>query len=292
MKRRSLNTRLYLMYLIALAPLIIFGLYKNGIELYNRGVVDFIGLLQPFVILLCGVFGALLGGVLREWKRDVKFGLEMLDKIKCDIVEAVLLTAILPISSNALIVLGVTFAFSLFLSKLKLNRIALMYIVVEGINVLLGLNNFNNAYESSTVLNYNGFDLFFGSGSGGIFSTNVLLITLGVIFLSFNKLYKKEMVYSSLFTFLILGSIPKMISGQYTEIFPYIFGHNVLFILVFIAPNLYSSSYTIKGQITSGILIGIITFVLSFWTPYTAAILAVSITSILKGVLDRIFVVK
>ena len=280
------------MYLIALVPLVIFGLYKNGIGLYQKGVVDFIGMVEPFAILGCGLLGASIGGTLRELKNKVKFGKDMFDKIKGDVVEAILLVAILPISSNPLIVLGTTFVFSLFLSKLKLNKIALMYIVVEGTNVLLGLNNFNNAYESSTVLNYNGFDLFFGNGSGGIFSTNVLLIVLGLIFLSFNKLYKKEMVYSSLFAFLILGIIPKMVMGHYIEIFPYIFGYNILFILVFVAPNLYSSAYTTKGQIVSGILIGILTFALSFWTPYTSAVLAVIAASILKGILDRIFVVK
>ena len=292
MKRRSLNTRLYLMYLIALLPLLIFGCYKNGVEVYMKGFVGLYGLAKPLLLLSCSVLGAMIGGILREWKNVKKFNFSLLDKIKGDVVEAVLVVAILPIDSNPLTILGITMAFGLFLGKVKINKVALLYIVIEGLNVLWGLNNFKNAYEINTVLNYNGLDLFFGSGTGGIFSTNVFLILLGYLFLSYNKLYKKEMVLASVATFLLLGSIPKMIGGQYTEILPYIFGYNVLFVLVFVAPNLYSSSYTLKGQIVSGILIGILCFAISFMTSYTAAVLAVLIASGLKGILDRMFVIK
>lgn len=292
MKRRSLNTRLYLMYLIALLPLLMFGCYKNGVEVYMKGFAGLYGLAKPLLLLSCGVLGAMTGGILREWKNVKKFNLSLLDKIKGDVVEAVLVVAILPIDSNPLAILGITMAFGLFLGKVKINKVALLYIVIEGLNVLWGLNNFKNAYEINTVLNYNGLDLFFGSGTGGIFSTNVFLILLGYLFLSYNKLYKKEMVLASVATFLLLGSIPKMIAGQYTEILPYIFGYNVLFVLVFVAPNLYSSSYTLKGQIVSGILIGILCFAISFVTSYTAAVFAVLIASVLKGILDRMFVIK
>ncbi len=280
------------MYLIALLPLLMFGCYKNGVEVYMKGFVGLYGLAKPLLLLSCSVLGAMIGGILREWKNVKKFNFSLLDKIKGDVVEAVLVVAILPIDSNPLTILGITMAFGLFLGKVKINKVALLYIVIEGLNVLWGLNNFKNAYEINTVLNYNGLDLFFGSGTGGIFSTNVFLILLGYLFLSYNKLYKKEMVLASVATFLLLGSIPKMIGGQYTEILPYIFGYNVLFVLVFVAPNLYSSSYTLKGQIVSGILIGILCFAISFMTSYTAAVLAVLIASGLKGILDRMFVIK
>ena len=280
------------MYLIALFPLVVFGLYKNGLSIYFKNVGDFGNALKPFILLASGLIGATAGGSLRECRKKTKVNKKFADKLKCDVVESLLVVAILPIESNPLIVFVVTAISSLFLEKIKLNKVALMYIVIEGLNVLLGLNNFNNIYEANTVLNYDGFDLFFGNGSGGIFSTNILFITIALIFLSFNKLYKKEMVYASLITFLVLGIVPNMVSGHYELITPFIFGYNILFILVFVAPNLYSSSYTIKGQILSGILIGILTYALSFWTPYTSAVLAVIATSILKGILDRMFVIK
>lgn len=292
MKRRNLNVRLYLMYLIALLPLIVFGAYKNGISLYRKDLVTVVGAIRPIMLLLCALISSCLGAIIRERRRGVPFDKTMLDNLKGDIVEAVLIASILPISSNFLVIAVVNFVFSLLLRSLKFNRVAIMYIFIEGTNVLMGLNEFRNVYELSTVLNYDGVDFFFGSGPGGIFSTNVFLIAIGLILLSFNKLYKKETVYPALLTFLILGVSSKVFIGSYDEIFPYIFGYNFLFVIIFVAPNLYSSSYTIKGQITSGILIGILTFVLSFWTPYTASILAVIITSVSKEILDKIFVIR
>lgn len=291
MKKKSLNTKIYLMYFISLVPLILFGLYKNGIELYQKGLVDTLNMLKPLIMLFIGVAGAIVGGILREsGKEPVSF--KTIGLLKEDILEAILVVAILPIRTSPIIIFLITLLFSLLFSKLKLNRIALMYILIEGINVILGLNSFNNAYELNTVLNYDGIDLFWGMGTGGIFATSILFVVIGLIFLSFNKIYKKELVYSSLITFLVLGVVSNVIRGAYTEIIPFIFGYNIMFILTFISPNMYSSSYTIKGQILSGVLTGILTFAFSFLTPYTSAVLAVLIVSFLSGVLDRIFVIK
>lgn len=290
--KKSLTTRIYIMYALALLPLLIFGFYKNGISLYAKDYIDFYPMFRPIVIMFLSLAGALTGSILREWFKDKKVSKKTLKRCKTDIVEALLVSCILPINTNVLVAFLIPLLSSLLLNKVKFNRIALMYLAIEGVNVLLKVNSFNNVYEASTVLNYDGLDLFLGMGPGGIFSTSVLFIVLGTIFLSFNKLYKREIVFSSIGAFLILGIIPAMIKGAYTEIFPYIFGSNVLFVLAFIAPNIESSCYTEKGQITSGILIGILTYAISFISPYTAAIGAVFIVSLLSGILDRIFVIK
>lgn len=292
MKKRSLNTRLYLMYFIALVPLLLFGLYKNGILLYKKGLVDGITSLKVPIVIAMGIIGAFLGALLREKKKGKTVDVGILNKCKVDVLEAILVVAILPLKSSPIVVFLVTFIFSIFHKKISINRIALMYIVIEGINVLFGLNTFTNAYELSTAANYDGIDLFFGLGSGGICSTSILLILLALLFLSFCKLYKREVAYSSLLAFLALSIGSFMILGKYTEIFPLIFGYNIFFSLVFIAPNLYSSSYTVKGQIMSGILIGILTFIISFFAPYAAVILAIAFVSLINGIIDRIFVIK
>lgn len=280
------------MYLLAMLPLLAFGIYKNGVEVFIKGYANFWQACKPLILIFASVSGAFVGGLIREWYKTKKIDISLFDKIKGDIIEALLVVAILPIDSNAIMVFVAMLLGGLLFGKIKLNKMALLYIIIESTNVVLGLNNFKNAYEVHTVLNLNGVDLFFGAGVGGIFATNAFLVLLASLFLSYNKLYKKEMVFTSLGVFVLLGALPKMIGGNYADIFPYIFGYNVLFILVFIAPNLYSSSYTLKGQVVSGVIIGALTVMFSKFTPYTAALLAVVITSALKGVLDRIFVIK
>ncbi len=292
MKKHSLNTQLYLTYLICFIPLFIYGFYKNGIRLYYKDVIGALEMFRPILILVSGVTGAILGVIIREHKNIKDKNFNLLNKCKECVVEAILTVAILPLKTNPLIVFAVTCLASILLYKIKINKMCIMYIVIEGINVLIGNNNFRNPYELSTVLNYDAMDLFLGKGLGGIYATSIIFIIVGAILLSFNKLYKKEMVYSSLIVFLLSGAIFYMIKGDYASILPYIFGYNVLFIMVFISPCIYSSCYTVKGQILSGILIGLMTFLLSFITLYTSCILAVLITSLTKNVLDRIFVIK
>lgn len=291
-KKENLYKELYSAYFISLIPLVLFGFYKNGIQPYQKGRIDFLNMWKPLIIIVMGILGALIGGLLREHHGEKKVDQKAFEACLGNVLEAALVVAILPLKSSPIIVFIVTFFVSLFLNKLKVNRIAVLYIAIEGFNVLFGLNNFFNAYEESVILHYDALDIFLGFGPGGIFATCTLFVFIALLFLSFNKLYKKEMSIAGILTFLVLGIVPKMIIGDYNSIFPYIFGYNTLFILVFVASNLYSSSYTVPGQILSGILIGILTFGLSFITPYTAAICAILIVSLLSGVLDRIFVIK
>lgn len=282
------------MTIIALFPLVAFGFYKNGITPFVKGVTDVLGMLKPISLLASSLLGYLIGGFIREIYRQKKKGKKenIFVSLKGNIVEAIILVAILPINTNGLVVFLMTLFVGLFLEKLKLNKIALTYIMISIINLQMNTGDFLNAYERSTILNYSGVDLFFGLGAGGVFASNAFFILLGFIFLSFNKLYKKEMAISSLLTFLALAVTYKMVLGAYDEIFPLIFGYNILFSLVFIGPNLYSSSYTLKGQILSGIIIGIVTFVFSKFFPYYAAVGAILLVSLFRGILDRIFVIK
>lgn len=292
MKKRTLKTRLYLMYALALIPLLLFGLYKNGLSLFIKRQVGILGLMKPLLILGTSLLGSLLGGLASSWMKTKTINKESIDDLKGNIIEALLLACILPIDTSIIAILLVTFLVSFLAKKMSLNKVALMYLAIQVINALVGCHNFLNVYQMNTVLNYDGYDLFFGSGVGGLASTNIFLIILGLIFLSNNRLYKKEVVYTSLITFLAFCTIPLMLKGDYQDILPHIFGYNYLFSLIFIAPNLYSSSYTVKGQVTNGLIIGILTVIFSFIIPYEAAGLAILITSLLKSPLDKMFIKK
>lgn len=292
MNKRSWTSRLYLCYGIVLIPLIIFGFYKNGILLYMKNYVDFLGMLKPLIIILMGLCGVLLGTVLKEYRDKKTLTRDFKNKCKGPIIEALLITMILPLKSSPIIVFFVTLIFAAFLSETKINRVALMYIVIQGVNALLGLNSFSNPYESSTVLNYNAIDLFLGSGTGGICSTSIIIIIFGLIFLSFNKLYKRDLVLSAILSFSLLVIVPNMLGGSYERIFSEFFGYNILYSFVLIAPNLYSSSYTVKGQILSGVVLGILTYFIMIIMPYNAAIISILVVNLLNGIFDRIFVIK
>lgn len=286
MMKNRFDIRIQFMTFLSLIPLILFGLYKNGISLYQRGLVGRIEAFKPLIILLMGVVGVLLGSIIREYKTNKNIK-DILEHSKILIVESLILGMMLPINSSPLILFGVTFIMGLFFRRLEVNRIAVFYGLMEIINKILGTNSFANIYENSTKLELNGLDMFLGSNIGGICSTNILLVLLALIFLSFNKLYKKDIAYSSILTYVLLVIGYAFIKENYGLIFPLLFGYNTMFIFTLVAPSTYSSSYTEKGQIISGILLAFITFAFHKIFMYNSSILGVIIISLLRKYIDK-----
>ena len=128
-------------------------------------------------------------------------------------------------------------------------------------------------------------------GVGGIASTCIFLIGVSLFILSFNKIYKRDIAISSIIAFISLTLIIAIATNNYSGIFKTLFSHSILFSLVFVSPITYCSSYTTKGQVLSGILISIITVVLSYFIPYEAVFVAILLVSLIKNIIDRIFVI-
>lgn len=292
MTKKGISSRLYFTTFLCLIPLLLFGLYKNGVQLYKKDLVSFIEMIKPLIIIAMSIAGAFIGSFIREFKAKNKDIKKVINNNKIILLEAMIIAFLMPINSSPIILFIFMIIMGLFFRRFELNRIASFYILIEVINKILGLNSFENLYEYSALAKYNGLDLFLGFSSGGICSTSIILILISLFILMNNKIYKKEISVYSIISFVVLTSIFYMIKGDYASILPKVFGYNIFFIYVFVAPNLYSSSYTEKGKILSGILIGILTFVLSLVTYYGSAIIACFIVSILKGILDKPFELK
>lgn len=292
MNKKGINQRLYFTTFLCLIPLILFGLYKNGLQLYRKDLITPILMLKPLIIIAMSLAGSFIGTTIREFKSKNKDIHKILNNNKIIFLEAIIIALLMPINSSPIILFIAMIIMALFFRRFELNRIALFYIGLEVINKIFGMNSFENLYEVSSIVKYNTLDMFLGFASGGICSTSVLLILISLFILMNNKIYKREIPVSSIITYIILVSVFNMIKGDYVNILPTIFSYNVLFIYVFVAPNLYSSSYTEKGKMLSGVVIGVLTFILSFFTYYGSAIIACFIVSILRNILDKPFILK
>ena len=292
MSKKGISQRLYFTTFLCLIPLILFGLYKNGLQLYRKDLITPILMLKPLIIIAMSLAGSFIGTTIREFKSKNKDIHKILNNNKIIFLESIIIALLMPINSSPIILFIAMIIMSLFFRRFELNRIALFYIGLEVINKIFGMNSFENLYEVSSIVKYNTLDMFLGFASGGICSTSVLLILISLFILMNNKIYKREIPVSSIITYVILVSVFNMIKGDYVNILPTIFSYNVLFIYVFVAPNLYSSSYTEKGKVLSGVVIGVLTFILSFFTYYGSAIIACFIVSILRNILDKPFILK
>ena len=288
--KKKFNKGLYFLTFICLIPLLMFGLYKNGYILYKKDYINTARAIKPLVLALMSLAGAFLGTFIRERKvKDIK---KILNKNKIIYLEAIIVSFLMPINSSPIILFIVMFVMGKWFRTFEINRIAVFFILIEVINKMLGLSSFLNLYEEYGEAVYNGFDLFLGFSTGGICSTSALLVLTSFLVLSTNRLYKKEIALTSIIVYSVFTIVYYMATKNYEVIFPRLFGYNTLFTFVFVAPNLYSSSYTDKGKSLMGLLIGVITFILSFIFPYNNAILAVLITSLFKKQIDKPFLIK
>ena len=135
----------------------------------------------------------------------------------------------------------------------------------------------------------NAIDYMFGKGSGGIFTTNIILLVISFFVLYYSNVYKKNIAIFSSITFILFTVIYCFIIKDIGNIMNMLFTNGIIFSFVFIATDPISSSYTSKGKIIFGVLVGIITFILYLINPILSSYGGILIVSILNSVIDLKF---
>lgn len=279
--------------LISLIPLIIFGFYKNGISLYIKNYVNIFGMFKPLLFMVVGLFIGILVNVIYE---------KMINKNNDNLIEIVfssfhpiygmLVASVSSINTNIFLFIIVTFAV-LFISKFiknnRVNYVALASLIIFFIMNIFHKFSFLNVYEASNNFNLDAIDYMFGRGSGGIFTTNIILLIVSFIFLYNSKIYKKNIPIFASISFAILTVIYCIFNNNIGGIMSMLFTNGILFSFVFIATDPISSSYTKKGMIIYGILVGVLTFLLYLLQPALSSLGAILIASIFNGIIDLKF---
>ena len=149
--------------------------------------------------------------------------------------------------------------------------------------------SFLNAYESSNKFNLDAIDFMFGNGSGGIFTTNIILLIISFIVLYNIKVYKKNIPIFATISFTILTVIYCFMTNNVGNITNMLFSNGILFSFIFVATDPISSSYTKKGIIIYGIFVGCLTFILHLFQPALSSLGAILIASIFNNLFDLKF---
>ena len=286
-KKISLNC------ILSLIPLIIFGFYKNGITLYIKDYVGILGMFKPLLFIIIGAILGIVVNIIYD-KYILKNNNELIDSIfsSFHLIYGILIACISSINTNIFLFSIVTFII-LFISKFfkdnKVNVVALTSLIIFFIMNIFGKFSFLNIYESSNNFNMNAIDYLFGKGSGGIFTTNILLLAISYIILYCSKIYKRNIpIYSSV-TFLVLVIIYCIGTNNIENILSMLFTNGILFAFIYIASEPTSSSYTKKGQVIYGVLVGLFTFLLYLIQPALSSLGAILVASILNGIIDLKF---
>lgn len=271
-----------------LIPLIIYGVYKNGIYLYQHGFANILNMFKPVILILIGAFIGLIVNIFYEkiiQKNEGRMSEIIFSSFHVEY--GIILACLSSINTNILVFLIATliiFTLSKFLNN-RINTIAIAFLVIYAISMFCSGYIFENGYELSKKFSLNVFDYLIGRGSGGIASTHILLLIVAIVGMYITNNNKTEITIYSIIAF----SIPVFIYGIIAskDILSLLFLNNYMFIFSYVATDSVTSCYTTNGKFIYGVLIGLTTFGLAFINPIIAPFISIAIFSILNNLIDR-----
>ena len=268
-------------YFIALIPLIIFSIYKNGLLLYQNDLINISKVFIPIYFYLISILiGFIISKILKE-------------EIEENILIGLIISCSISINTNMLIYPVLLFV-SLFISKVILNKFKFKYNVLSLSRIILILALLLNVYSYLNIaeklgkFNYNYFDLFIGHGIGGLANTSLLILIFSLIILCSNKYYKKIIPLTSSLSFIIITIVYILITKDYNHLNILLNGFNY-FSFIFIAPDIYITPVCKEGMFLYGLLIGILTSILNLCgITYEASFISIFIFRLSIHLINKI----
>lgn len=320
-KSNNKTNKVMLNLLIALIPLIIFAIYKNGYIPYSKGEVGIYGLIYPFIFIIIGSLTSLVVEGLYAFIFKKKDYL----KHSYSFFTGLFLSLILPLNTPLLfLILGTIFA-TIFgrlifggFGKNQFNPSLIGYIFVVAIcAIFVGVGSFDNyqvskvdkdtsnieinpytslydSFMGKTSVSLDSISPFtnitgnFSSFGGSLGVSSSLLCLLAFAYLAITKTIKWKIPFVYILTVFIINSIISRLlgAGVYYPLFSILSG-GLLFGSIFLATESVTSPVTNFGQIMYGLFLGIITVLLRY-LGFEAIATSILIMSIFVFLLDEI----
>ena len=246
-------------YIICLLPLYLYGFYKNGILLYSKNYISFLGMFKIVYLLILSVGAYFITN--KILKKEFKFDLTFLSLF--------LIPLFMPLSINLFVYFGILFVSLLFR---KYYNAALVILVLSF------FGKFDSLIDDTSIYAFSTWDYLWGRNIGGIASTSIVLGVIIAIVLTFTNNYKYLISIFGLLSFSILSILFK----DYT----FLLNGNAILTILFIATIPDKSPVLKKNMMIYGLLIGIIGFVfMKVLNPYCGMVLSTAVISIIYDIL-------
>lgn len=274
--------------MLLLIPMILYGIYKNGIFLYKSDLVNTYDMLKPIIIILGSALIGALANVIYEYlfKRSKDNIIDVLFS-SFSIEYGVLVACIMSINVNIYIYFGVLFVV-LLLTKFTNNRINSMciaFLIIYIISYYMSGFEYANIYEANKSFALEFMDYLIGRAPGGIAATHILFLLLALFGMFLTNNNKSTITLTSIIVYILLLGGFSIFS--HTDFSSNLFCNNFLFIAGFIATDSVTSCYTKNGMILYGLLMAILSFGLYLVNPIIAPIISVLVLSLFNNLIDR-----
>ena len=318
LRSKNSTNKIMLHLLVALLPIIIFTVYKNGYIPYSHGLISFIEIFNPLLTIFIGALTSFvvesIYALILKKKNYIRNSYAFFPGL--------FLALILPLHTPIyIVVIGSVIAsiskiiFGGF-GKNMFNPALVGYLfIILVFSSILTTDNYFNQYELDTISSptpltnasmvsgicsyeelvepYGDLSNFLiGTIPGSLAETSALLCIVAYIYLSFTKTIKWRipLVYVAT-VFIITFGIGRLLGeGIYYPLF-HILSGGLMFGAVFMATDPITSCVTPIGQVLQGILLGIITVVFRF-TGVEGVAYSILIVNALVFLLDKIGMVS
>ena len=265
-----------LKYIYGLIPLVLYGIYKNGIILYNANLINFLSIFKVLYLIIISLIIYIIFSIIT--KRKLKLNLELLNIL--------IIPLFMPYYINLLlysISLFILLFIDHYLSKiLKYNNISFIILGIILVLVIFNSYNYLNPIEQTNNYSYSFLDLLFGRNPGGIATSSIIIGIILIIYFSIFTIYKQNIAISSIIVFLLLTGILNNFNINS------LLNSNAILSFILIAPELKNTPVSLKGTIIYGIVVGIISALLcQFVSIYTGAFIGILLVSIVYGILHK-----
>lgn len=276
--KNSKTSDLVLNNIYLLIPLIIYGIFKNGYLIYEKGLINIFMILKPLYLVLIGFIIKIIIDLIKYKKVKIDYNL----------IYVIVIGMIMPYNIKILLYIvtfTLTYIFSLFLEKyIKVNKVCLMYLIIILVNALFNEFTFMSILEQNYVYRFDFFDLLIGRCIGGISSTSILFSLIAYTILINNYYYKKEIPFVINITYLTLAFIYFIITNNSNLLL----NSELIFASVFVCTLPEYSPYKEKNQIVYGIMIALIAFIISmFFNSILSIYIATLILSLMQNITIR-----
>lgn len=265
-----------LKYIYGLIPLVLYGIYKNGLILYNANLINFFSIFKVLYLIIISLIIYIIFSIIT--KRKLKLNLELFTIL--------IIPLFMPYSINLIIysisLFGLLFI-DHYLSKiLKYNNISFIILGIILVLVIFNSYNYLNPIEQTNNYSYSFLDLLFGRNPGGIATSSIIIGIILIIYYSIFTIYKQNIAISSIIVFLLLTGILNNFNINS------LLNSNAILSFILIAPELKNTPVSLKGTIIYGIVVGIISALLcQFVSIYIGAFIAIFIVSLSYSILRK-----
>lgn len=306
--------------LIALTPIIIFSIIKNGVIPYKKGYTNLIGLFYPLIFIGISTITTFIFETLFKLIRtkNIKESL----KNTYSIFPGLFLGLILPINTPITILILGSLVSSIIAKMLfggfgknifNPALVGRLFIISIFASTIMSKGGYLNPYEldavtqstpltnASTITGIGTYEtlvkpygrllnIFIGNIPGAIGETSALLCILALIYLTYFKVIKWKIPVTYILTVFAMTYVIGGINDQgiWYPLFQ-IFSGGLMFGAVFMATDPVTSPVTPIGQILYGIFLGILTVTFRYLTPFPEGVLTSILTmNMLVMILDKI----